>query len=108
MKRYYVDPKHLIKHFTEIEGEDILLETYEAVQYGTGTDDVVATYKNNNQHIISKKDKEKCVEVVMPSTVDIEAMKMGYQQMGKINLELAKEGLHIENEAERVTEDLLK
>ena len=38
----------------------------------------------------------------------VEAMKLGYAAMAKINLEIAGECAHVESEAEEITYDFIK
>lgn len=107
MVEYYVHPKHLIKRFEEIEGGVKALHTAQGTFYGTGTDDYIATNYYGEQEIISKDEAENFKRVKLEG-VDTDAMARAYKEMGSVNLELAAQAIHSDNEAMEVTEALLK
>ncbi|MET3508276.1 hypothetical protein [Halalkalibacter oceani] len=108
--KYYVHPKHIVTRFEDIEGESALLETYNGVQYGTGTDDCLAVNLLGHRDIISKQQQRDYIKV----EVDLNNLTKkqseaanGYLEMSQINLEIANEFYYAEQGGERTASKLL-
>lgn len=99
--RGYVHKKHIITSFEKIEDNSAILETMNGVAFGM-RNDAVAYKLQGDPEIIPSEELSDYVQI----SFSLEDMAQGYMDMADINLEMAKEDLHMENEADKTIQNL--